>query len=147
MRNNWYMENYAGTIEGAKHTGEITSATNGGKIGGLPRADLAAGHAAVLTGEGHENTIYEFAADVPWTFDEFAAALTDVLGRPVAHRKVSVDEQTAILTAPACRPRRPDSSPASTRTSRTAALEVTPDLGRIIGRPTTPLRDALKPLV
>ena len=30
MRNNWYVENYAGTIEGAKHTGEISSATDDG---------------------------------------------------------------------------------------------------------------------
>jgi NAD(P)H dehydrogenase (quinone) len=147
MRNNWYVENYAGTIEGAKHTGEISSATNGGKIGGLPRADLAAGHAAVLAGEGHENTIYEFAADEPWTFDDFAAALTDLVGRPIAHRKVSVDEQTAILTGAGLPAETAGFLAAVDANIANGALEVTPDLGRIIGRPTTPLRDALKPLV
>jgi NAD(P)H dehydrogenase (quinone) len=147
MRNNWYTENYAGTIEGAKHTGEITSATNGGKIGGVPRADLAAGHAAVLAGEGHDNTVYEFAADEPWTFDEFAAALTDVLGRPVAHRNVSIEEQTAALTAAGLPPETAGFLAAIDGNIANGALDVTPDLGRIIGRPTTPLREALQPLV
>jgi NAD(P)H dehydrogenase (quinone) len=148
MRNNWYVENYVGTIEGAKHTGAISSATNGGRIGGLPRADLAAGHAAVLSGDGHENTVYEFAADEPWTFDEFAAALSELLGRPIEHKKVSVDEQASILTAAGV--------PAETAgflagldvNIANGALDVNGgDLSRIIGRPTTPLREALKPLV
>src|SRR5919107_5333673 len=34
MRNNWYVENYAETIEGAKATGEIISATQGARIPG-----------------------------------------------------------------------------------------------------------------
>src|SRR5919107_1164858 len=34
MRNNWYMENYGATIDGAKATGEIISATQGARIPG-----------------------------------------------------------------------------------------------------------------
>jgi NAD(P)H dehydrogenase (quinone) len=148
MRNNWYIENYAGTVEGAKHTGAISSATGGGKIGGVPRADLAAGHAAVLAGEGHENTVYEFAADEPWTMDDFAAVLTDLLGRPISHRNVSVEEQTSILQAAGLSADTAGFVAAIDANIADGALEVNGnDLSRIIGRPTTPLREALKPLV
>jgi NAD(P)H dehydrogenase (quinone) len=148
MRNNWYMENYAGTIEGAKHTGEISSATDDGKIGGVPRADLAAGHAAVLAGEGHENTVYEFAADDPWTFDDFAAALSDLLGRTVTHRKVTVDEQASILQSAGLPAETAGFLAALDANIASGALHVNGnDLSRIIGRPTTPLREALRPLV
>ena len=148
MRNNWYVENYVGTIEGAKQTGAISSATNGGKIGGVPRADLAAGHAAVLAGDGHENTIYEFAADEPWTMDDFAAALSDALGRTITHRSVSVEEQASILEAAGLGAEAAGFVAAIDANIADGALEVNGnDLSRIIGRPTTPLRDALEPLV
>jgi NAD(P)H dehydrogenase (quinone) len=148
MRNNWYIENYAGTIEGAKHTGAISTATDDGKVGGVPRADLAAGHAAVLAGEGHENTVYEFGADEPWTFDDFAAALSELLGRPIAHQKVSVDEQAAILTSAGLPAETAGFLAALDANIAGGALDVNGhDLSRVIGRPTTPLREALKPLV
>jgi NAD(P)H dehydrogenase (quinone) len=148
MRNNWYTDNYAATIEGAKHTGAISSATDGGRIGGVPRADLAAGHAAVLTGDGHENTIYEFAADEPWTFDDLAAALTDLLGREITHSKVTVDEQASILTAAGLPAETAGFVAAIDENIANGALDVNGnDLSRVIGRPTTPLREALKPLV
>jgi NAD(P)H dehydrogenase (quinone) len=148
MRNNWYTDNYAATIEGAKHTGVISSATDGGRIGGVPRADLAAGHAAVLTGDGHENTIYEFAADEPWTFDDLAAALTDLLGREITHSKVTVDEQASILTAAGLPAETAGFLAAIDENIANGALDVNGnDLSRVIGRPTTPLREALKPLV
>jgi NAD(P)H dehydrogenase (quinone) len=145
MRNNWYFENYGATVEGAKATGEIISSSNGGRIAAVPRADLAAGHAAVLAGEGHENTVYEFAGDEAWNWDEFAAELSDVLGRPIAHRNVSTEEHAAALAAAGLDEGTAGFVAALDSNIAGGALEVhTGDLSRILGRPTTTLRQFLE---
>jgi NAD(P)H dehydrogenase (quinone) len=145
MRNNWYFENYASTVDAAKATGEIISSANGGRIPAVPRSDLAAGHAAVLTGEGHENTVYEFAGDQAWTWDEFAAELSDVLGRPVTHRNVSTEEHAAALQAAGLDEGTAGFLAALDVNIAAGALEVPPgDLSRVLGRPPTSLRGFLQ---
>jgi NAD(P)H dehydrogenase (quinone) len=146
MRNNWYMENYGQTVDAAKQTGEIISSSNGGRIAAVTRSELAAGHATVLTSDGHENTIYEFGADEAWTWDEFAAVLSDVLGRPVTHRNVSTEEHIAALTAAGMPAETAGFFAALDANIAGGALDVTPDLSRILGRPTTPLRENLAAL-
>ncbi len=144
MRNNWYFENYASTVEGAKASGEIVSSSNGGRIPAVPRSDLAAGHAAVVTGEGHENTVYEFAGDQAWTWDEFAAQLSDVLGRPVTHRNVSTEEHARALQAVGLDEGTAGFLAALDVNIAAGALEVDSDLSRVLGRPTTTLRQFLE---
>jgi NAD(P)H dehydrogenase (quinone) len=141
MRNNWYFENYGQTIDVAKATGEIVSATHGGRIPAVPRTDLAAGHAAVLAGDGHDNTIYEFAGDEAWTFDEFATVLGEALGRPVAHRDVNTEELVEVLKGAGLDEGTAGFVAALDGNIASGALEVeTGALSRIIGRPTTTLR-------
>jgi NAD(P)H dehydrogenase (quinone) len=145
MRNNWYFENYGSTVEAAKATGEIISSANGGRIAAVPRSDLAAGHAAVVAGDGHENTVYEFAGDEAWTWDEFAAALSDVLGTPVAHRNVTTDEHAAALVAAGLDEGTAGFLAALDVNIAGGALDVeSGDLRRVIGRPTTTLRQFLE---
>ncbi len=144
MRNNWYFENYASTVEGAKASGEIVSSSNGGRIPAVPRSDLAAGHVAVLTGEGHDNTVYEFAGDQAWTWDEFAAELSDVLGRPVTHRNVSTEEHAQALQAVGLDEGTAGFLAALDVNIAAGALEVDSDLSRVLGRPTTTLRQFLE---
>jgi NAD(P)H dehydrogenase (quinone) len=142
MRNNWYFENYGATVDGAKATGEILSATKGARIPAVPRADLAAGHAAVLAGDGHENTVYEFAGDEAWTWDEFAAALSEVLGTPVTHREVTPAELTQALIGVGLDEGTAGFVAALDGNIATGALEVESGaLSRILGRPTTSLKD------
>ena len=145
MRNNWYFENYSSTVDAAKATGEIISSANGGRIAAVPRADLAAGHAAVITGDGHENTIYEFAGDEAWTWDEFAAELSDVLGKPVTHRNVSTEEHAAALRSAGLDEGTAGFLSALDVNIAGGALDVkTGDLSRVLGRPTTTLRQFLE---
>jgi NAD(P)H dehydrogenase (quinone) len=145
MRNNWYAENYVQTAQVAKETGEIISGTKGARIPMVPRSDLAAGHAEVLTGEGHENTVYEFAGDEAWTFDELAELFTEVLGRPVTHREVEGEEHVAALVAAGLPPETAQFVAALDANIAGGALDVgSKDLSRILGRPTTPLRESLK---
>jgi NAD(P)H dehydrogenase (quinone) len=145
MRNNWYFENYVSTVEAAKATGEIISSADGGRIPAVPRSDLAAGHAEVLTGEGHENTVYEFAGDQAWTWDEFAAELSDVLGKPVTHRNVTTEEHAAALRKAGLDEGTAGFLAALDANIAAGALDVgSHDLSRIIGRPTMTLRQFLE---
>jgi NAD(P)H dehydrogenase (quinone) len=142
MRNNWYFENYGQTIDVAKATGEIVSATHGGRIPAVPRTDLAAGHAAVLAGEGHDNTVYEFAGDEAWTLDEFAAALGEALGRPITHRDVSTEELVEVLKGAGLDDGTAGFVAALDGNIAGGALDVeTGALRRILGRPTLTLKD------
>jgi len=147
MRNNWYYENYGDTVAAAKATGQIVGSTHGGRIPAVPRRDLAAGHAAVLTSDGHENTVYEFAGDEAWTWDEFAATLTDVLGTPVTNRDVSTDEHVAALVEAGLPQDTAGFVAALDANIATGALVVEPgDLSGVLGRPTTTLRQGVEAL-
>jgi len=61
------------------------------------RADMAKAAAAVLSSDGHENRIYEIAAPKLWTMKELAQALTDVSGKSVELKPVTVAEYERIL--------------------------------------------------
>ena len=63
----------------------MTSAENG-KVGWALQQDYADAAAAVLSGEGHENTVYELSGKL-LTQEEIASALGEVLGKevPVQH--------------------------------------------------------------
>ena len=85
--------------------------------------------------------------DEAWDFDTLAAAFTEVLDRPVEVRRVSTEEHVAILEQAGL-----DAGTAgfvaaldaNIRDGELAAADGT--LARLIGRPTTPLVDALRPL-
>jgi NAD(P)H dehydrogenase (quinone) len=99
LRNNWYTENYADSIQQARDSGVYLTSTGEGRVASATRADYAEAAAVVLTTPGHENAAYELAGDVAWNGAEMAEALTELVGRPVAFTSVSPEEHTAILTA------------------------------------------------
>jgi NAD(P)H dehydrogenase (quinone) len=145
LRNNWYTENYAGTLQQARETGEVVTSTGDGRVASATRADYAAGAVAAVLGSGHENQVYELSGDVAWSFDEFAAAASEVLGVPVVHRNVTADEQLEILRSAGL-----DDGTAGfvvaldQGIARGDLAEATADLRTLIGRPTTPLADTLR---
>jgi NAD(P)H dehydrogenase (quinone) len=91
LRNNWYLENEIPSIQGVLAGAPWVTSAENGKVGWALQQDYAAAAAAVLSGEGHENTIYELSGK-RLTQEEFAAALGTVLGKevPVQH----VDDNT-----------------------------------------------------
>src|SRR5690606_1049842 len=82
LRNNWYLENELGTIEAVRAGAPWLSAAGSGKVGWAPRRDYAEAAAAVLAGKGDENAVYELSGK-PITYDELAAAVSELLGREV----------------------------------------------------------------
>jgi NAD(P)H dehydrogenase (quinone) len=147
LRNNWYHENYASSIEAAAATGSVLTSAGDGRVASASRQDFAEAAAAVLTTDGPVKQVYELAGDVAWTQGDLAAALSEVLGKPVEVANVSGDEQAAILTSAGL-----DEGLVGFIVSVDAGISrgelelATGDLHALIGRPTTPLVETLRTL-
>lgn len=145
LRNNWYTENYLGQIETARQTGTLVAAAGNGRVASASRADFAAAAAVVLTGDGHEGQIYELGGDHAWDFTELAAALSEIVGAPVTYRSVDGPTLVGILQQVGL-----DAGTAGfvaqldDDIAHGALAEVTGELAKLIGRPTTPLLDGLR---
>lgn len=145
LRNGWYTENYLGDVQQARESGEIVAAAGDGRVASAPRDDFAAAAAVVLRTEGHDDAVYELAGDVAWSFDELAAAASEVLGRPVVFRAVTSEQRRADLLAAGLDEGTAGFVVALDENTRDGLLAGgTDDLSRLIGRPTTPLVDGLR---
>jgi NAD(P)H dehydrogenase (quinone) len=148
LRNNWYSENYAGTLQTAAATGEVVSAAGDGRVASASRTDFAAGAVAVATSEGHDDAVYELGGDEAWDFAEFTRAASAALGRQLTYRPVSPEELDAVLAAAGLdEGTRGFVVGLDVNIAEGTLGEVTHDLSRLIGRPTTPLVTTLRSLV
>ena len=145
LRNGWYTENYTNTVEQAGQTGEIVASVGDGRVASASRKDYADAAAVVLTEEAARGKVYELSGDTAWNFDEFAAAAEQVTGRPVAFRDVTPEEHTAILTSVGLDAGTAGFVVALDQNIKSGLIaETSGDLGRLIGRPTTPLIEGLR---
>ena len=148
LRNGWYLENYTGQLAQVLRGGTLAGATGQGRISAATRADYAEAAAVVLLEDGHIGEVYELSGDTSWTFDDFAAAATEITGRPVAYQSLSTQEQTAALEAAGLDAGTIGFVTALEAGIRDGALaDADGTMGRLIGRPTTPLVAGLRPLV
>lgn len=144
LRNNWYTENYLGTLDTAAATGEIVASAGEGRVASATRADYAEAAAVVLTTPGHEGAVYELSGDTAWTFADLAEVASELLGREVVYRSVTPEEHGSILTGVGLDAGTAGFVVALDGNIRDGALaEATPTLRELIGRPTTPLADGL----
>ncbi|NGZ76335.1 SDR family oxidoreductase [Saccharibacillus alkalitolerans] len=100
LRNGFYLEllvneGTAGVVEG----GTVISAAPSGKMNYVTRDNLARAAAVVLTREGHENKAYELTASHPFSYDEYAAVLAEVSGKPVVHKALPAPEAVSAMVA------------------------------------------------
>ncbi len=148
LRNNWYSENYVQTLQTAAATGEVVSAAGDGRVASASRPDFAAGTVVVATTEGHDDTVYELGGDEAWDFAGFTRAASTALGRELTYRPVSPAELDAELErAGLDEGTRGFVVGLDVNIAEGTLAEVTGDLGRLIGRPTTPLVTTLRSLV
>ncbi|MER5620053.1 SDR family oxidoreductase [Streptosporangium sp. NPDC002544] len=144
LRNSWYTENYTGQLGRYLERGEILGAAGDGRISAATRADYAAAAAAALTGEGHDNAVYELGG-TPFTLTELATTITEVTGTKVVYRDVTVPELAGVLQSAGL-----DEGTAHFVAGLDGAIARggldTPgdDLSRLIGRPGTPPADAVR---
>ncbi|GHD49485.1 NAD(P)H-binding protein [Streptomyces galbus] len=144
LRNGWYHENYTENLAPVLEHHAVVAAAGEGRVSSAARADYAAAAVAVLTGEGHENTTYELGGDTAWSFAEYAAELSTQTGQEIVYNAVSPEALTGILTGAGL-----PAPLAAVFAGVDASIEkgelVVPggDLSRLIGRPTTPLSEAI----
>ncbi|MGC7101876.1 SDR family oxidoreductase [Amycolatopsis lurida] len=148
LRNGWYIENYAQTVQQALATGSFAGSAGTARLGGVPRIDLAEAAVTVLTGDGHTGKTYELAGDTPWNYADLAEAITEATGKPVTYQDVSPQQHLELFLAAGL------PEPVATmlvdadRGIREGELAAdTGDLRTLIDRPTTPLTAAVADLV
>ncbi|MFJ2090024.1 SDR family oxidoreductase [Streptomyces sp. NPDC087901] len=144
LRNGWYTENYTANLAPVLAHGAVVANAGKGRVASATRADYAAAAAAVLTGEGHLDAVYELSGDVAWSFAEYAAEVSRASGKEVVHNDVPAAVHQEILVGAGV----PESFAAiltdvDEAVRRGLLAHTGGDLARLIGRPTTPLADTV----
>lgn len=147
LRNNWYLENELGSIQGVLAGAPWTTSAGSGKVGWALRQDYAEAAAAVLAGSGHDFKTYELSGKL-LTSADLARALGQVLGQEVPVRQVDDAAYADILKAAGV----PDfvipllvGLQQGIRENELAVES--DDFERLLGRPATPVSEALRSLV
>ena len=144
LRNSWYVENYTSQIETYLATGEILGAAGDGRVSIAPRADYAAAAAAALLTDDDGTVVRELGGPGV-TLADLAAAVSEVTGTTVRYRDLSVDELVAALQGAGL-----DAGTAAfvaaidTSIARGELDTGDDDLAALLGRPVTPLAEAVR---
>ncbi|MFJ5635616.1 SDR family oxidoreductase [Streptomyces goshikiensis] len=144
LRNGWYHENYTGNLGTVLEHGAVVGSAGAGRVASAARADYAAAAAVVLTGEGHLGRVYELSGDTAWSLAEYAAEVAAQAGRAVEYTEVPAEAHLSILTGAGL----PEGFAAllvdvDAAISRGRLAGTGGDLSRLIGRPTTPVSEAI----
>lgn len=147
LRNNWYLENEIGNIQGVLAGAPWVTSAGKGKAGWASRQDYAEAAAAVLAGNGHDNTIYELSGKL-MTQEELVSVIGTVLGKEVPVQQVDDAKYAEIMKGAGI----PDFVipilVGIQQGIREGALEIeSNDLEKLLGRPVTPTREALTQIV
>lgn len=144
LRNSWYTENYTGSLAGALAAGEFMGCAGDGLISSATREDFADAAIAVLTQEGHSGHVYELAGDEAFTLTELAAEISRQTGKVIPYKDLTAGEYAEALAGFGLPP---DVAAAIASWEIGAAKGALHDesgtLGRLIGRPTTSLSQAV----
>ncbi|BDZ50059.1 NAD(P)-dependent oxidoreductase [Frondihabitans sucicola] len=144
LRNGWYTENYAGQIATGRDTGEITASVGDGRVASASRSDYAEAAAAAALDEATTGKTYELSGDDAWNFDELAAAVSGIVGKPVTYRALTPEEHAAQLTAAGLDEGMVGFVVGLDGNIRDGLLAGTSgDLATLIGHPTVPLAEGL----
>jgi NAD(P)H dehydrogenase (quinone) len=144
-RHNWYHENYVPNLAQVARTGVLLSAAGEGRVASARRADFAAGDIALLTGPWRDGAVYELGGDEAWDFRQLADWYADALDRPVEYRPVDpADLVTELVAAGVPEGGAQFAAAVDAGIAQGALAEVTGELSRLLGRPTTPMPAALR---
>lgn len=140
LRNGWYTENYTGSLGGALAAGAMIGSAGSGRLSTAARADYADAIAAIAAGTGHEGNIYELAGDTAHTMAEMAAEVSSLVGRTIPYNNLPLEAYAGILKSFGL----PEGfafflADADARAAEGALFDDSGTLGRLIGRPTTPM--------
>ena len=143
LRNSWYAENYAAQVDQYLATGEVLGAAGDGRVSIAARDDLAVAAAAALLADT-DGAVHELGGPGV-TLADLAAPVTEVTGTPVRYRDLPVDAYAAALQGAGL-----DEGTAGFVAGIDASIARgdldtgDADLTALLGRPATPLADALR---
>ena len=147
LRNNWYLENESASIQGLLAGAPWVTSAEGGRVGWAFQKDYAEAAAAVLIGEGHENTIYELSGK-PMTQEELTGMIGEVLGREVPLVKVDDETYAKAMTSAGVPDFVVPFLVAIQKGIREGELDVeSNDLEKLLGRKATPIKEALAKII
>ncbi len=141
LRNSWYLENY--NIPGAVDHG-FHGAARDGKISIATRADLAEAAAAAIAADGIGQQVYELGGEGV-TLSELAAEVSRQSGREVTYTDLSPEKYVEFLVGVGLPEQFAAVLADSDKNAAEGALYTgTEDLEKLLGRPVTPLTDAVR---
>jgi len=147
LRNNWYLENESSSIQGVLAGAPWVTSAGNGKVGWALQQDYAEAAAAVLSGTGHENTIYELSGPL-LTTDDIAAELGAVIGKEVAVQHVDDAAYIEIMKGAGVPEFLLPMLVNIQKDIREGTLEIeSNDFEKLLGRPTTSIREGLEQIV
>lgn len=144
LRNGWYIENHTEALAPALQHGVILGAAGDGRFSAATREDYATAAAAVLAGHGHENKVYELAGDESYSLSELAAEVSRASGKTVVFQNLTPQEYEAALLGFGL-PAHVAAiiADADAGAAKGELESASRDLHTLIGRPTTPLAEAV----
>ncbi|WP_328390080.1 NAD(P)H-binding protein [Streptomyces sp. NBC_00400] len=102
LRPSWFMQNFTGThahAQSIRANGTILTAAGTGRVGFIDADDIAAVAVRALTGDQAPNTDLLLTGPEALSHDDIATTITEVTGRPVAHRHLTYEQMRDRLTA------------------------------------------------
>ena len=144
LRNGWYLENYTGQLPLILQNGAVIGAVGQGRVSAASRADYAEAAAVVLTTEGHTAAVYELGGDEAFTLADLAAVISAAAGKQVTYTDLPAGKLTQVLAGAGLPAELAEVlADADLGLNRGELFTSSPDLRRLIGRPTTPLANAI----
>jgi NAD(P)H dehydrogenase (quinone) len=144
LRNSWYIENYTAQLAAFLGHGAVYGSAGEGRVSAATRADFAGAAAVVLTTDAHENRAYELGGDEAFTLAELAAEITAQSRTRVSYVDLPGQEYARALVANGLPQLVADILvDADQGLSRGELCTGSGDLHRLLGRPTTPLAEAI----
>jgi uncharacterized protein YbjT (DUF2867 family) len=102
LRPSWFMQNFTGTHVHARtirESGTILTAAGSGRVGFIDADDIAAVAVHALTDARPPNTDWVLTGPQALGYDDIAAIVTEVTGRPVVHHPLPYEELRDRLAA------------------------------------------------
>lgn len=145
LRNGYYLDMLPMLWGDAPNSGRVRYPAGDGRVSWAARIDLAEAAANILTAYGHEGRIYELNTNTSYSFHDVAAALSEVIGRPVEYVDIAPETMRQEL-------RDQQMPPADVELMVELALSIrnseadcpSPDLERLLGRAPMGLREFLR---
>lgn len=145
LRNGWYTENLSASLPHELVSGVRFGSAGDGRFSSASRDDYAAAAAIVLTENGHAGKTYELAGDNAYTLTEYAAEASQLSGKQVVYHNLPEAEfRDGLIKAGLPLQYAELLANSDVGAAGGALFDDSRQLGKLIGRATTPLTETLR---